>query len=110
MGMDAKAYLWFGTKPREVPESWANLQDTEECSELIYGGPNDAPGWVSFGKIVLCAVSCRSFYHDWDYTSERLEINPPTAEEKAEVLRAAQALWPDVTEDEIGWYLGADFS
>ncbi len=111
MGVDAKAFLWFGTKlsepdsskPAFVPEDWRDLVALEErlSARGIKLVTVPSPEQSNYAIGILSSYQ----HHDWDFPPEKFEMHQPTEEDKALLLKEAAGLNLEVNPDEIGWYM-----
>jgi hypothetical protein len=109
MGMDAMAYLWYGTKPIEgLPklECIEEINDKEDKEEILrdiltkYGielirvASLDVPSYA-------LAIKDTDQYHNWDYKSKPFEIHTPSRDDREELFRVAREIgWPT---SQLGW-------
>lgn len=120
MGMDAKAYLWFGTKQLNgVPDDLkieGLSEDTDKHAAIdIIEKKLDGTGVAlvyipSEGDSGLAlAVGHTSYDHDWDNECKPFSLKEPTSDEKATLLAVAEAInWP-MKDNSLGWRLGATY-
>jgi len=119
MGQDAKAYLWFGTKPLRGCPSRGKFA---ECSKLGPGEAADAVGRMlptgvmlvyipeSEGKgLWALGISGTYHYHDWDNEAKRFELMNPWPDQCELLIHFCQTSeWP-YQQGELGWYQGATY-
>jgi hypothetical protein len=122
MGMDATAYLWFGSKPitecdllggKPIDESNENVDRWDNVEEL--DGELSGTGVAlvqipSYGdhQFALC-VDVLYHDHDWDHDSKPFDITQPTPADRELIMKVATEIgWP-VSVKELGWYMAATY-
>lgn len=111
MGMDALAYLWYGTKPQAHFESYETLGYSErqafEASMVRRGVKFVHIHSDDFRQFALATLA--SYHsHDWALEAKRIDALPnPSAAELAALRTVASELpWP-FDETALGWYMGS---
>lgn len=104
MGMDAKAYLWYGSGYLSLPEEWRNDDDEYVCPDktlvIVSIGYDDARFAI--------ALPGQIYYHDWDSDLKEIAWLEMPKVEKTRYIRDRLKEWGLLTS--VGWRLGADFS
>jgi hypothetical protein len=132
MGMDAKAYLWFGTTKVDggFPEDTVELdrtqeEESEDAEETEYRAIEKFEKKVQeagfdFVHIPSNGDACYAIAvkgtlqdYDWDCESKAFEMPQPTVEDAQRLVAYCKSIgWPteeDSGEVMVGWRLGATY-
>jgi len=113
MGTDAKAYVWFGTKPLDerpgfIPADWDEQRGLDErlaAKGLQLVNVPDPGGDGLWALAVL-----KTYHHyDGDVPAEKFDMVLPTKKDIERLRNEAISLGLDFVDRELGWYMGATY-